>query len=614
MLNVTDITISDSITQLATSCKIEVASSSPDAPPAAEIIFSGDTAMPTASTIRPNGATIEVQVGINEVPYTVFTGQVEFMDDLEDADQFYYGLDLSNTPPGQPHKTQVTMLVNGFTYTAEGEISTEMSAHVILRKVCDAAGIGLGRIDLPDYNVWGSWEIIRQNAVEVAHALCQPFNTFPHTQYFPRCDRNGLQIIKIDYTLGGEVGNVYEVQGTVSKKRQFEQYRPNNRIGASETLLTGAEIFGYTGAQKLKGPAKQSFSTSSRTISQDNILTSWNESDTAMEFLLEVSRNSANPANPNEVDTSGSFLALRVYDTLDENVTQLKSGIVDSLNVLESRTTSQEQREYNDAVGLLNRSTTNYTYATRVFNNNVQPSSTFSTVHNCLVQVPSYLTPRTVLTFEETASFVYPDGGEFPEAMTRKWYTYSDIGVVTSVVSAEYYWDRTWLLRGVQQQSGDPMGLINSAVEFFNNAHQVQPTELGGAKNNPPQKAVIGKYQLRNGKAVLPIKLQRDPCALSQQGELLKGFRESSPLQVSCPHMDYAGLELIFALCQTEQALEQANAYWDIVKITAPLDTTPIVGESAVIHGASGIVENIEHHINGDEGMTSITLRRIIKP
>lgn len=612
MLNVTDITITDSIEQLATSCKIEIASAISAVPPAAEIIFSGDTARPTSTTIRPNGTTIEVQVGINEAPYTIFTGQVEFMDDLEDANQSYYTLDLSNTPPGQPHKTQVTMLINGFVTNMTGEVSTEMSAHEVLSRVCRAAGIGIGRIDLPDYKVWGSWEIIRQNAVEVAHALCQPFNTFPHTQYFPRCDRNGMQIIKIDYTLGGEVANIYEVDGPISTKRQYEQYRPQNRIGASETLLTGAELFGYASTQKLKGSATQSFSTSSQDIGQDAILTKWNETDTDMAFLLEVSRDATNVGNPQEPSPGQPIFC---YGSFQQNVDQLRAGIIDTLNVLESRTMRQEQRQYENVRGLTDKSVTTYTYESKTFTNGVLYNNAGADIQNCVIQIPSFLTPRTVLTFEEAISYQYPLGSEYPITMTRKWYIYNNLGVVTSVVSAEYQWDRgQWLQRDIQQQTGDPMGLVNSAVEFFNNAHQVQPTELGGTRNNPPQKTVIGKYQLRDGQRVQPIRLQRDPCALSQQGQLAKGFREASPLQVSCPHMDYDGLALIFGLCQTEQSLEQGNAYWDIVKITATLDTTPIVGESAIIYGASGIVDNIEHHINGDEGMTTITLRRIIKP
>lgn len=612
MLNVTDITISDSIEQLATSCRIEVASSQTEEPPAGEIVFSGDTATPTSSSIRPNGTTIEVQVGVNANPETVFTGQVEFMDDLEDGDQFYYTLDLSNTPPGQPHKTQVTMLLNGFFTDATGEISTSMTAHTVLQKVCDAAGIGVGRIDLPDYLVWGSWEIIRQNAIEVAHALCQPFNTFPHTQYFPRCDRNGMQIIKIDYTLGGEVPNIYKVTGSISKKRQFEQYRPNTRIGASETLLTGAELFGYAATQKLKGPATQSFSTSTQDIGQDAILTKWNETDTDMAFLLEVSRDATNIGNPNEPLPNQPIIC---YGTFQQNVDQLRVGVIDTLNVLESRTMRQEQRQYDNVRGLTDKSVTTYTYESKVFSNGVLYNNTGADIQNCIVQIPAFLTPRIVLTFEETITYQYPLGTEYPISMNRKWYVYNNLGVVTSLVTAEYLWDRgQWLQRDIQQQTGDPLGLVNSAVEFFNNAHQIQPSELGGAANNLPQKTVIGKYQLRNGHRVQPIKLQRDPCALSQEGQLLKGFREASPLQVSCPHMDYNGLALIYQLCVTEQKLEQANSYWDIVKITATLDTTPIVGESAVIYGASGIVDNIEHHITGDEGLTSITLRRIVTP
>jgi hypothetical protein len=82
--------------------------------------------------------------------------------------------------------------------------------------------------------------------------------------------------------------------------------------------------------------------------------------------------------------------------------------------------------------------------------------------------------------------------------------------------------------------------------------------------------------------------------------------------QMAQEGMDYDGLRLLWALVQQEQELEKKNPYWEVNQITSSIDTSPTVGESIVIGGTSGIVDGVTHHMNGDEALTSVVVRRLI--
>ena len=78
--------------------------------------------------------------------------------------------------------------------------------------------------------------------------------------------------------------------------------------------------------------------------------------------------------------------------------------------------------------------------------------------------------------------------------------------------------------------------------------------------------------------------------------------------------MHDSGLALIWAMCVRQRELENAGVYWELVKATASIDTSPAAGESIVVKGSSGICDSVEHALTGDSAMTTLSIRRLITP
>lgn len=78
--------------------------------------------------------------------------------------------------------------------------------------------------------------------------------------------------------------------------------------------------------------------------------------------------------------------------------------------------------------------------------------------------------------------------------------------------------------------------------------------------------------------------------------------------------MGWDGLDLIWAMCVRQKELETTGVYWESVKATATIDTSPAAGESVIVSDSSGICNSIEHAITGDAAMTTLSVSRLITP
>ena len=92
-LTIEQVTITDSLAERARTCTTVLAPISRVGAPNIEFQFPGDTQQLSGTNIRPNGSIINVAAGYGNVPqHTIFSGSVEVMDDLEDANQYTYNI------------------------------------------------------------------------------------------------------------------------------------------------------------------------------------------------------------------------------------------------------------------------------------------------------------------------------------------------------------------------------------------------------------------------------------------------------------------------------------------------------------------------------------------
>ncbi len=638
------ITISDSIGQLSTDCHLELVSVAQNSGFPYEFSLPGDSATLVASDIRPTGDRVTVNISYGNTPsFPVFSGITEHLDDLNDPDQYLYNVDLSNLPQGNPQRNQISAIYNQVT-PLNGY--TDSTAYAIIQDVCAKAGLAIGRIDMPDYNVWGNFEVIRENPINVATKLCDPFNKFDFFKYIVRCDNNGLSIIGVDYTQGAQVSNVHSITKIKHHKRSFSVYKPEQKIGASDVLISGGDIYGNQGAYTLTGYCWKIFTDSSRDTQSSGstngfseipipspILTNWVETETYMIFLVDLTIN-----EPNDPRIVSGFT---FQDTYDANVNMLTHGVIDNLKIRNQYVMYKKVKSYTDTGagsgpnaafdratgadnggGLTSITITSYQYSNFIFNSGVPGNiGNNNQSFQCIAGISTYNIPKIAPVYSSTTKYTYPNGIKFPISLTKTWYKYEATGAINYQVQANYFSDLqgSWILQNVIQPDTNQQEITSALVEFYNNIRNITPTAFNSANpllstTQQGAKTDIGKYQIRNGLTVAPVQLQRQPCILNQQSERLKDFVINNAFQMDGPYMDYNGLTLLWALAQREIQLEQQNAYWDIMEIECPIDTGAYIGESIITEGTGGIVDSFTHTINADEGVSSIKIRRIIIP
>jgi len=629
-LGIEQVIITDALTERAKTCTTILAPLERIGAPIGEFQFPGDTQGLSGTNIRPNGATLNVFAGYGNVPlHNIFSGTVEEMDDLEDADLYNYTIVLSAIPPSQNHRTKLTLLYDfPFNIVLATPITT---THTILKDACSAAGIPFGRCDLPSVQVWGSYEIIRRNICEIAEGLCQPFNAFDYKHYYVRVsERDGLSIIAIDYTKGGEVSNLYEVENVEQKTRTFQRYMPDNRIGDSDVLLIGADMYNNdpdsnSGTITDWQRVTHTYHSDSREDNKDAGTESWVETETTIEFLLEVVNNPGQSwgSYQKELDFYLEALAAGAIANLiiaESNVLHIITNTFDNEGtVLIGNKPDPDNPSgpliptYGSATQRTQRNETWYTYNTIKFPLHVYKAGERT---------------ANVLVYEETLTSLYPDGNDFDQTLVKRWYGYSDSGVQNTTTTKTYYNDGrdAWVLQNISSEYSDSPSLTNALIQFYVDKANKGPDfvynySYMASLKWPKAAVVIGKYKLLNGyplnvNTVPPRTITNadsigyDPTAAEFEQEQ----REKRCFQMSIPYMGWDGLDLIWAMCVRQKELEKAGVYWESVKATATIDTSPAAGESVIVSGSSGICDSIEHTITSDAAMTTLSTRRLITP
>jgi hypothetical protein len=613
-LAIKSISITDSAEQLATDCTLELVSVEAVEAMPAEFSLPGDSQTLTASSLRPTGQRVNINLSYGNTPsYTAFSGVIEHVDDMEDADKFIYNMTLSNLPQGYPQRNMVSALYNQILPLVG---YTDVTAYYILQDVCNRAGLYLGRVDFPDYNVWGNFEVVRKTPVEVAQELIAPFLKFDFLKYVVRCDNNGLQVIGYDYTQGAQTPNAHTISNYISKKKSFSIYNPEHRIGPSDVLITGGDIYGNNGAYTATGYCYKIFSQSSKDISVTSSpptgaaplnppnasalpnVTNWTESDTLIVFLIDMTINSPNDPR---IEAGLTF-----SDLLDTNVAALEAGACDSIKVRESYAIWEVIKTFDSIIGKTQEVLTQHTYDMFTFNNGVFHDG--SQPNQCVQGVPGYNVSQIKETQTVTTTTAFTSSGPYPVSMTKTWYKFAPDGALLYQNTGTYYNSRgTWILQSMQENQGSLQEATTALIQFFDNIRTIdEPDAVHGAKTE------IGKYQLRNGTIIAPIQLQRLPCPLSPQGERDRDFVINNAFQMEGPFMDYNGLNLLWNLAQREQQLERLNAYWEIIDLVTTIDTSAVVGESIILDGSGGIVDNVDTTIDADQALTTIKIKRIV--
>lgn len=774
-LRITEVKVTDAMNERAKTCTLTLAPPDEDRQnrSVAEVRHPGDTQSIVATNIRPNNSIVEVRAAFGGLPsHTIFAGVVELMDDLEDPDKNLFVIELSATPANQGHRKRINMLRNSTVPTSYSSsrsvfnVSSGAGVGInrvsvsrptgldrwtstnLLNQVCQKAGIKLGRNDLPTHNIWGTYEVIRKNPMEVAEELCAPFNTFDFQRYFVRCDEtNGLQIIKVDYTKGAGVTNPYPIQNLEQKSRSYARYMPENRIGDSDVVCRGADIYGNdailstaanvvnkedTGegdpdpnASKRQGKtvrriAEHTYRSSSESDNynpygpedenptdlgdsktetesvvsyvcmvtmrpevEDGAFTHYNQTDGSCTTAddpdaVEVQNPYYDPSNTD--DSGGDEPLSLIFDPprdIDTLIGRLAEGRYTNISLSGQYVRSTKTRVETKAKSMthVTETTSTFNYDVRRFDNRIYKGNDADVV---------------LVSDETITSVTINNNGKLrPMSKVNRSYKYSSFGVQSSITTKTYtYTPRdTWALVNVEVQFPDGSAATGAEIAYYadRNAEAMKEREkrwreaynealergmtddaakeyadnqidraitTGGisrsstgfdSTSSEDNRVPIGRYTLLNGH---PVNVSSGGNLASNVIAVENGFRPTSRMtyvnvvdnsryqiasirrnnlrqtdpedrlksafEINVPYMDLSGLMLLWNLAQKQKELEKNNAYWEIVRGTCPIDTTPAAGASVNIDGSGGIAESVVHIITEDEAMTTVELRRLV--
>jgi len=603
-LNIIEVSIEDSLGQIAKTCTLTLAPASAVTAPVAEFGRPGDTPRLCSTDIRPNGVIFDIVAGYGGVvPHVIFSGSIEYMDDLDDAEAMTFKIILSEVPRGFPHRQKRSAVWN---MTDKGEDSMEaVSAHQVLSTICGKAGIGVGRCDFPDYNIWGTYEVAQQSPIEVAQSLYGPFNISDHLKYFTRIDRNGLNVIAVNYAKASGIAH-YEPASLLKRQSHYEVFVPeitNN----GDILLTGGDR--YTNKADALGhwevDCYHTYYENSSDLTEGAGVTRETEKWSDFQFRVELTIQKEVIGD----NTTINIPAIPGGD-IDTVVAAVKNGDFDTCTILESFCTHIFEQVSGDIRGsymVMQERETNVTYEEKNFNGNGMLATSFMD------------TTKLVPTYDEMVESHSCGDGLAPTHMVRNWYFYDEVGSPSATVTAEYYYARGWHLAKTSVQSGENMGMTNAQIQFYLNAWN--------ALENPPavqipkkgvrftsSKTPLCKYMLLNGTKLEPLimpKLQANQSFIIDEAYWAALAKSRAAKQISGPGMDYGGLGKIWSIVTQAMAYHTGSFYWLVVSGTYSIDTTPVVGESIKVGGAAGICESYKHMITSDEAITQITLRRL---
>lgn len=489
--NITNVDISDDKDSLTATCVLTIAPKAEGHIPVAELQNPFNSPIGgTAVTLRPNGAIVGVKVNKGSgVPWVVFEGYIEFMDDLEDADKKEFYIHLRNDKVGQAQRSKTPVLFNmiqeGVT-TGENTTST-----TVLRAAAAGSGTNLGRNDLPEHNIWGTYEALGKNAVDVARDLVKPFNDYPHQQYIVRKDTDGLQILRMDYTMRMLSKNVHTIDKITKIARTYEMYK-TVVVSPKGVLLTGAqktpnlgESTGKHGGDiswldpfqppvkeepppddptlPIKGRLafdKEFFASSKNTLyasDKSAIKDDWVETTTKIRFILDYTRENSDAADEWMINTA-NFL-----QSFEDILVGIAAGYILTAQITDSFTLSSVTETFNNTLGLTQNSTQTFYYDfvnfTKLF---YGPNDE----------------PTRILVADETTTIIFPGKTEYLTTVVRREYGYSDFGQQNNVSTFTYRKLRDELvLKNIQVSTADASAEITSLLQYF---LQLQARNLSG--------------------------------------------------------------------------------------------------------------------------------------
>ena len=724
-LKIKSVKITDAINTLSKTAKLMMAPASKVINPVAEYGFPSDTAGYTITRLRPTDNLITITANYSgDTSQQIFSGIIDFMDDIEDPDLFESAIDLSDVPPGRRYRNKFTKyvnLMNPYFLGSPSEnavnipIGTDTyglgTAHSLLKDLCKQIGIAFGRCDLPNYALVGNVEINHMTVMEVAEMLVTPFNTFPFVHYYPRLDHNGLQIIKIDYRQGGEVTNSYSIPASriKTKKRTFEAYLPGTRIGNSDVLLNGGSLIGNVTDESSNNNAGGNHTNDVKIYEEKEFqYTVSNEGDARSAESLD----GTTPTSPTDGGDATILSGSSVHTETTMNVIILFTGYNDltvpsswSAAKKESRRktitggTDTDPRytqiplsEYNsDGTATIEWGTVVYvesasivveeplkvvtvkTIDSQYWNPDVETTTTTYTYQQIkVVSGPSFaeqkVNRRVISEVVTETTLVAGKGPEYNSySLTRTKYYYDRFGNNITKITKTYSKQREYLvLVGVDTQTDQIVNLLtNVTAEYLDGTvdpNNIQPQSqgqltgsellqfqgVGGitvstwSNTQTPNQSIfeatgsnggsirsttrwgetIDQYRTLNGNPLRNMQnwwrnLPSHETASPNWDILRKTFwtamlKSEHAFSISCPFMNYDGLALIYSLVTTERELESKSCYWEHVTITGIFDTTPVVGESIVLDGESLIMETVEHTLDENSALTSITGKRLI--
>lgn len=641
-MKVTKFSIRNSLGQTARTATFTVNPHDVSEVPFHEIVTVNENDKVSISDLRPNGSLVSVNISHNDVAeHDIFVGQVEFIDDMTTPDIYTATLSLSDLPVKHPHKAKLTMIWNNTRPENTGEDS--ITAHQILEEACAAAGVSLGRVDLPNYAVVGTFDLVHKDVVQLASTLIGPFNAFEYKQYYVKCDQiNGLQIIGVDYSRpepdGGYSGEAYEIPNISSFERSYEMYMPDNRIGDNDILLTGGdrlipandeggddEDTGTRTQVTRRTVTEEFFSDSAEFAGQNPPTRSLDDESPAQQSTK------ADPAPEQRTRTLTRIefdVEMVNFSTNATTLTEIVEALENSvgfdvdLRISSSRTIYTETWEF-EGDTLRQNTQTHNNYTKKVF-------SGMSEVGNLIYSKKEEI----VLDNSQTVTKVYVDS-EYPREKSNTIHIFNELGVEVATETKEYTFypnssDEStdaggWYLKGVDVQTQGELDSLNSRIRMFVEMRRaLRPNadyDIDGGDSNEFDKMQVVQYQLLNGDEFLPENILNPDKTKGKYVETdihanytEEQLRIRNAFALSCPHMTFSGLRLIYQNCLRQLELERANAYWETTNVNSLLDTTPGIGSVVVAAGVTGIVESIDHDIDDDEATTTISVRRLIIP
>lgn len=118
-----------------------------------------------------------------------------------------------------------------------------VKAFQILQEAAIAAQVTLGVIEIPDYPLYGNFVAHQQSFIQIAQALIEPWNLFPHEQYYIQVREGIVSILRRDFTTIPGNGYVIPRSHMKSLTRKRTRYLQSPRLTAfTDFVVKGVSV------------------------------------------------------------------------------------------------------------------------------------------------------------------------------------------------------------------------------------------------------------------------------------------------------------------------------------------------------------------------------------